>query len=176
MLPLAPQRHPRQASVTLSRPPAVLQTQGMLEPRFTLEYYQDPDGDEPVRRWIFSGLDGHKRRAIVLALKHILGAQGIDVCRTEYGRHLGQGLFEFRLRHDEAELRRRLRLDVPPVCSETERVLLRVFCHAHGSRIVLLLAAYDKGADPSKKRQQREIATARRRLRDFRSRGTHRRP
>jgi hypothetical protein len=55
-------------------------------------------------------------------------------------------------------------------------VLLRVLCHAYGSRVILLLAAYDKGADPSKKRQQREIATARRRLREFRSRRVPRRP
>jgi hypothetical protein len=148
----------------------------MPRSRFTLEYYQSPDGDEPVRRWIFSDLDGPKRRAIVLALEHILRAQGIDVCQTEYGRQLGQGLFEFRLRHDEAELRRRLRPDLPPACSEADVVLLRVLCHAYGSRVILLLAAYDKGADPSKKRQQREIATARRRLREFRSRRVPRRP
>jgi hypothetical protein len=46
-------------------------------------------------------------------------------------------------------------------------VLLRVFCHAHGHRVILLLAGYDKGADPSRKRQQREIDVARRRLADF---------
>ena len=112
----------------------------------------------------------------MLALEHILRAHGIDVCHTEYGRHLGHGLFEFRLRHDEAELRRRLRPDLPPARAEVASVLLRVLCHAYGSRIILLLAAYDKGADPSKRRQQREIATARRRLRDFRSRRMPHRP
>ena len=50
----------------------------------------------------------NKRRAIVLGLEHILRMHGLDVCHTEYGRHLGQGLFEFRLRHNEAELQRRL--------------------------------------------------------------------
>jgi len=55
-----------------------------------------------------------------------------------------------------------------------ERILLRVFCHAHGDRLILLLGGYDKGADPSAKRQQREITEARRRLSDYRRR--HRKP
>ncbi len=29
-----------------------------------------------------------------------------------------------------------------------DNVLLRVFCHAHGSKVVLLLNGYDKIADP----------------------------
>jgi hypothetical protein len=35
---------------------------------------------------------------------------------------------------------------------------------------VLLVGGYDKGADPSAKRQQKEIALARRRLADFKRR------
>ncbi len=35
---------------------------------------------------------------------------------------------------------------------------------------MLLLGGYDKGADPNAKRQQREIATARKRLADFKRR------
>jgi hypothetical protein len=45
-----------------------------------------------------------------------------------------------------------------------------VFCHAHGDRLILLLGGYDKGADPSARRQQREIATARARLADYQRR------
>ena len=48
-----------------------------------------------------------------------------------------------------------------------EKVLLRVFCHAYGTKIVLLLNGYDKAGDPSEKRQQREIMLARRRLAEF---------
>ncbi len=64
--------------------------------------------------------------------------QGIGVCGTSFGRQLGGGLFEFRLRDTG--------------------LLLRMFCHAFGDRIVLLVHGYDKGADPSDKRQAREIA------------------
>ena len=110
---------------------------------------------------------------MVLALEHILGEHGVGVCGTEFGRHLGRGLFEFRLRHDEEALRRRLHLT--PIHTGQARapspVLLRVFCHAHGSRVVLLLGGYDKGDDPSPKRQRGEIALARRRLTDFQRRG-----
>jgi len=42
-----------------------------------------------------------------------------------------------------------------------------VFCHAHGDRLILLLAAYDKGENPSPRRQNTEIALARARLRDW---------
>jgi hypothetical protein len=50
------------------------------------------------------------------------------------------------------------------------RFLFRVFCHTHGDRLILLLAGYDKGADPSPRRQNAEIALARARLRDWQRR------
>lgn len=46
----------------------------------------------------------------------------------------------------------------------TDSILLRLFVHFHGQRIVLLLGGYDKGADSTDRRQQREIATARKAL------------
>lgn len=41
-----------------------------------------------------------------VAMAEILQAEGINVCRTGYGKQLGDGLFEFRLRHDAAEILR----------------------------------------------------------------------
>lgn len=82
----------------------------------------------------------------------ILQQQGIGVCGTAFGRQLGGGLFEFRLRE-------------PPL-------LARIFCHAHGSRVILLLGAYDKGRDPSARRQNREIAVARSRLAEWKARNS----
>ena len=38
--------------------------------------------------------------------------------------------------------------------------IFRIFCHAYGKRVVLLLGGYDKGAAPGGRRQQREIETA----------------
>jgi len=42
--------------------------------------------------------------------------------------------------------------------------LLRVFCHAHGEKVVLLLGGYDKGREPSAKRQNVEIKRVKQRL------------
>jgi phage-related protein len=139
---------------------------------FTLGFYEDKHGDEPVLRWLREELTPTQRRAIGVAMTEILQAEGVGVCRTSYGKQLGRGLFEFRLRHDAAEILRSVGKSPRPEVS-TERILLRVFCHAFGDRVVLLLGGYDKGANPSAKRQQQEIATARKRLADFKRRSQH---
>jgi hypothetical protein len=136
---------------------------------FTLEFYEDENGDQPVLRWLREQLTPTQRRAIGVAMHEILRAEGVGVCRTSYGKQLGGGLFEFRLRHDAAEILHSLGKPARPEAT-SERILLRVFCHAHGDRLVLLLGGYDKGADPSAKRQQKEIAVARRRLADWKRR------
>jgi putative component of toxin-antitoxin plasmid stabilization module len=130
---------------------------------WTVEFFEDDQGRQPAREWLKS-LDGGKRAAAIAAIEIVLADIGPDVCATEYGRHLGKGLFEFRIRHDEAVIRGKAGQD--GVGKRTE-VLLRIFCHAHGERIVMLLGGYDKGAAPSKRRQDREIEKARGRLRSF---------
>jgi len=52
--------------------------------RFTLELSENEHGNHAVLRWL----------------------RGIGVCRTAYGEQLEEGLFEFRLRHDGAEILR----------------------------------------------------------------------
>jgi hypothetical protein len=117
---------------------------------YRLEFYEDHAGRKPVLEWITEDLDRRQRQILGTAMREILGEQGISVCGTAFGRQLGQGLFEFRLR--EADL------------------LLRVFCHAHGDHLILLLGGYDTGADPSPRRQEAEIGEARRRLQIWRAR------
>jgi len=108
---------------------------------YELEFYQDENGDEPVRRWLREDLTPAKRKAIGRAMNDVLQTLGVGVCGTEFGKQLGRGLFEFRLRRDLRE--RTSRGEGEPV-----RILLRVFCHAHGHKLILLLGAYDKGEDP----------------------------
>ena len=60
--------------------------------------------------------------------------------------------------------------EAPESVGSREKVLLRVFVHFHGARIMLLLGGYDKGVDPKERRQQRGITRARRLLREFRER------
>lgn len=121
----------------------------------------DEHGDEPVYRWLSDELAPHERRILGYAMKEVLQEEGIEVCGTEYGRQLGGGLFEFRVRGTVGDF-----IKKPlPVPNADEKLLLRVFCHAHGEKVILLLVGYDKLANPSKTYQNDEIALARKRLR-----------
>ena len=132
---------------------------------YTIEFYEE-EGRSPVEQWMESDLNDVELAALLSALEHVLSHRGVGVCGTEWGKQLGGGLFEFRIRHTAAEI---ARMHGEPVegTKPAEKVLLRVFCHAYGAKVVLLLNGYDKGADPSERRQQREIAVARKRLTRF---------
>ena len=72
--------------------------------RWTIEFYEAEDGASPVLRWLREDLTPTQRRAIGVAMAEILQVQGIGVCAGAYGKQLGDGLFEFRLRHDAGEI------------------------------------------------------------------------
>lgn len=134
---------------------------------YTIEFYADPEtGREHVREWIVQDLTPFQRRSIGIAMSEILEVHGINVCDTEYGKNLGGGVFEFRLRHGADEIAAMFTGKTPDV-RDREPILLRVYCHAYGDRIVLLLAGYDKRDDASKKRENTEIKLARKRLTEF---------
>jgi hypothetical protein len=141
--------------------------------RHQLELYEDERGDAPVLRWLREDLSPRKRRALGAAMNNVLQQLGIGVCGTEFGRQLGRGLFEFRLRGEDLSKAVPAGGDGDP--SEA-KMLLRVFCHAHGNKVILLVGGYDKGEDPSPRRQETEIAIARRRLADWRGRQRRRSP
>lgn len=136
----------------------------MSRPQYTLEFYVAADGALPVREWLMS-LAPSQRRAVGQAMNEILQRDGIGVCGTEFGKQLGQGLFEFRVRASSADILGPGAADANPW-----KMIVRIFCHAHGNKLVLLLAGYDKAKDPSPRRQQREIAIARERLQDWKAR------
>ncbi|MFL5871868.1 MAG: hypothetical protein ACJ75T_00130 [Solirubrobacterales bacterium] len=131
---------------------------------WNIRFFSESNGRQPAREWLTS-LTPPRRAAAIAAIEHVLTDLGPDVCKTEYGKHLGKGLFEFRIRHDEGVIRSKMEKEAGG--KKRESVLLRIFCHAYGERIVLLLGGYDKGAAPGDRRQQREIETARKRLRSF---------
>jgi hypothetical protein len=101
-------------------------------------------------------------------MNEVLQLLGVGVCATKFGKQLGEGLFEFRLRRDLREI-------APVGEADSGKLLLRVFCHAHGNRLILLVGGYDKGEHPSPRRQNAEITLARARLRDWRRRQEPRR-
>jgi putative component of toxin-antitoxin plasmid stabilization module len=135
---------------------------------WTVEFYADEEGREPMAKWL-DDLSALKRDAVIAALTSVLARLGPDVCGSEWGKSLGQGLYEFRVRHT-AEETAAMFAGGARGGKKQPAILLRVFFHAHGQRIILLLGGYDKGRDPSERRQQREIKAARGRLDDFRAR------
>jgi hypothetical protein len=135
---------------------------------FTIEFFEDDRGRRPVEKWMEEDLTDIELAALLSAFEHVLSHHGVNVCGGEWGKQLGEGLFEFRVRHTAEEID--AMFGGAPPGKGHGRVLLRVFCHAYGDKVVLLLNGYDKGADPSDNRQQREIRLARKRLEEFRQR------
>jgi hypothetical protein len=146
---------------------------------WTIEFFETDNGEKPVLKWIKEDLTPTKRRALGSAMRRVLQVHGSAVNRSAWGRPVAAGIFEFRVRMSgkevinvEAEIhgisvaQARERFVLNP----SEDVLLRVFCGTHGSKIVLLLHGYDKGEDPSARRQRGEIAEAVRRLAIVRAR------
>ena len=115
-------------------------------------------------------LSDFKFAALDAAMARVLAVRGLDLARTEWLKALGEGLHEFRVRHDAEEIAQMFGGEVTSGAGVPEAVLLRVFVHFHGAKVILLIGGYDKGGDPSERRQQREIREARRLLTQFQER------
>lgn len=87
---------------------------------------------------------------VVRFLETNLNEYGERLAGTDLVKPLGGGLFELRLKSNQHELGNRL--------------LVRIFFQQQREKLILILGAYDKGRDPSKKRQRIEIAIARKRM------------
>lgn len=121
----------------------------------------------------YAKLDELDQAILQAAINHVLKSHGIDICQNEWGKNLGDGLYEFRIRRSLATI---LGEYGPPGAvdrltprEQKRRSLLRVFCTFHGDRIVLLLGGYNKGKDPSRKRQEKEIRKARKNLKQWKN-------
>lgn len=116
----------------------------MDDERWKLTYVEFDDGRAPYETFL-RAMDPYRREVVLQAVQHILARQGTNVCSSEWGSALGGGLYEFRIRR-----------------------ALSTICHEAGIRVPAGLAGgYDKGDDPSTKRQQREIAAARKVLAEY---------
>jgi hypothetical protein len=122
---------------------------------WTPEPFEADDGTIPLERFV-DVLSDFKFVALDTAIDRVLSVRGIDLVRTEWLKAFGEGLHEFRVRHDADEVARMFGGEAPEVDGQPEKVLLRVFVHFHGQKVVLLLGGYDKGADPKERRQQRD--------------------
>lgn len=130
---------------------------------WTAELYEDRPGHYPIEAWL-DGLTDQQSAALRAAVSHVLEPGGLALASTAWLKPLKEGLYEFRVRHSAHDIVSMYVSagQVPP--ATPEKILLRVFVHFHGQRVILLLHGYGKGADDSPRRQQREIAVARKRL------------
>lgn len=142
---------------------------GSRRAEWTLEVFEADDGSVPYKQFI-EKLSDFKFAALDAAMVRVLAARGLDLVRTEWLKALGEGLHEFRVRHTAEEIAHMFGGEVGAEARAPEAVLLRVFVHFHGAKVILLLGGYDKGGDPSERRQQREIREARRLLTQFKER------
>lgn len=125
-----------------------------------IELYETPAGQEPFEGFLKT-LDPYQLVVLTTAINTILARQGHNVCATEWGKPLGKGLYEFRVRRTLETICKEAGIAVPVGAPTGGQVLLRVFFTVYGSRIVLLLGGYDKGAGSAASRQQKEIKRAR---------------
>ncbi|PPF32648.1 hypothetical protein [Pseudoclavibacter sp. AY1H1] len=112
----------------------------------------------------FTRLPSYEQAVLDQAIESVLTLHGPDICESEWGKNLGKGLYEFRVKKSLAALCSDAGVKPPPGHPEGRTVLLRAFCTFHGKKIVLLLGGYDKKKDPSEKRQNAEIKRARKAL------------
>ena len=113
---------------------------------WTLEVFATDSGDEPFTRFM-DDLSDAAAVALDAALNHVLAVRGMDLAKSEWLKPLGQGLHEFRVRHTADEIRHMFADEQPGVAPDPESILLRVFVHFHGQKVVLLLSGYDKQDD-----------------------------
>ncbi len=136
---------------------------------WTLEVFRADDGTIPYRRFAAS-LSDFRFAALDTAINHVLASHGLDLASSHWLRPLGDGLHEFRIRHEARDIAGMFDVEPPSAGAKKESVLLRVFVHFHGEKVILLLGGYDKGRSPKARRQQREVERARKLLTQYKER------
>ena len=136
---------------------------------YEIDFYEEPCGTRPALRWL-DGLSAPKQRAMAAAIKFYLQELGPNVCETKMGESVGGGIVEFKVWRDEDEIRAQFGESPRSPGKSHDKILLRLFCHFHGARRIILLSGYDKGRQDGKRAQQAAIARARRQLAEYKRR------
>lgn len=109
---------------------------------WTPEVFVDDIGYEPFTSFVESVPD-FTFVALDAAIRLVLSVRGLELVRTEWLKALGDGLHEFRVRHDAEEITRTFGGEgdkVPGVRSSVSHpgpVLLRVFVHFHRDKVIV---------------------------------------
>lgn len=119
----------------------------------------------PFATWLMKA-DPYDQAVAIKVLEKVVQPLGMNICSTEWGKALGGGLYEIRIRTSLHGAETWGETDPEPAndSNHNRTVLLRIFTTFHGTKIVLLFNAYNKGKDPSEKRQGKEIKKARKHL------------
>ena len=139
--------------------------------KWKIEFYEDAQGRRPVEKWI-DGLNDQKAEAVLVALQEVLSVNGIDLASGAWLKSLGKGLYEFRIRHSASEIQTMYKVANKGLVGGAEAILLRVFVAFEREKLIVLLGAYDKGKNDKQGFQQAQIEIARKRLKDWKRRGT----
>jgi hypothetical protein len=143
----------------------------MGEVKWTVDAWEDDlTGHCPFGAW-FGKLDEYEQVVVDAGISKILEPLGMSICDTEWGKPLGGGLYEVRIRRKLSAIRTwgAPVEDAEPVPAGERSVLLRLFVAFQGDRVVLLFQGYNKGKDPSERWQAKEIETARKHLKAWKS-------
>lgn len=130
-------------------------------PLWTIEY-----ADRDFERF-YVKLAPYEQAVVDAALTRVLAVHGIATFDGGWGKALGAGLYEFRIQRSLDAILSSAGEVSPPLGDTGRRISIRIFCTFHADRIIVLFQGYDKGRDPSARRQQKEILRARRSLRDW---------
>ena len=80
--------------------------------------------------------------ALRAAIVRVLEVRGIELGSTPWLKALGERLFEFRVRHDAATIKALyapMAQSQQPTQPTQHKILLRLFVHFHGNKVILLL-------------------------------------
>lgn len=137
---------------------------------WTVDVWEDKNGRSPFDKW-FHKLPEYEQAVVDATIQHVLTPLGIDICETTWGKSLGDGLYELRIRTSLNAILNKGNSAEDQISIEggDKTILLRIFCTFHGQRVVLLFQGYNKGKYPSKKKQQSEITMARKHLKAWKN-------
>ncbi len=71
---------------------------------WTAEFYEDSNGKRPVESWM-NDLGSVEFEAMATAIEQVLQKQGLELAGTAWIKAMGEGLYEFRVRHDAGTIR-----------------------------------------------------------------------
>lgn len=136
---------------------------------WSIEVFTDSNGYSPFTNWLEKDLRPVEVEALDIAIQKILAPNGNSLASTKWLTPLGRGLYEFRISHTADEIEGFYSQKEIGKGKKHQKILLRVFVHFYGKKVVLILGGYNKGARDQTRYQQEQISQARKLLKKWKS-------